>query len=184
MPSTLPPLDAAGEWARQGESPARIALESDPLRQSLPQTGPTRSRPLPLLPGYLASELAQESAGMPAAAPSEFDIHPQIEPERWVTPDDTWNTSSFKALNGGRMVARSTRPLPRPQRFRRVPRWRSLLYLLVLLLVIAIVSIGAVEITSLTKEVLGQPPRSTQPTPTHTTTATPLHTTPTAKPRK
>jgi hypothetical protein len=174
MPSTLPPLDAAGEWGRQGESPARIALESDPLRQSLPQVGPTRSQPLPLLPGYPASE--------PAAAPSEFDIHPQIEPERWVTPDDTWNTSSFKSLNGGRMVARPTRPLPRPQRFRRVPRWRSYLYLLVLLFVIAIVSIGAVEISSLTKEVFGQPPRSTQPTPTHT--ATPLHTTPTAKPRK
>src|SRR5258706_15305637 len=77
MPSTLPPLDAAGEGARQGESPARIALESDPLR-------------LPLLPGYPASELAQESAGMPAAAPSEFDIHRQIEPARWGTPDDTW----------------------------------------------------------------------------------------------
>ncbi|HZC77466.1 MAG TPA: hypothetical protein VE258_06935 [Ktedonobacterales bacterium] len=180
MPSTMPPLDAAGEWARQGESAARIALESDPLRQSLPQVEPTRSRPL--LPGYPASEPAQESAGTPAAAPSEFDIHPQIEPERWVTPDDTWNTSSFKALNGGRMVARSTRPLPRPQRFRRVPRWRSYLYLVVLLLVIAIVSLGAVEITSLTKEVFGQPPRSTQPAPTHT--ATPLHTTPTAKPRK
>src|SRR5260370_992969 len=137
-----------------------------------------------MLPGYSASEPAQESAGMPAAAPSELDIHPQIEPERWVTPDDTWNTSSFKALNGGRMAVRSTRPLPRPQRFRRVPRWRSYLYLLVLLLVIAIVSIGAVEITSLTKALFGQPPRSPQPTPPHTPTATPLHTTPTAKPRK
>jgi hypothetical protein len=53
----------------------------------------------------------------------------------------------------------------------------------VLLLVIAMVSMGAVGITSLTKESSGQP-RGTQPAPTHTTTATPLHTTPTAKPRK
>ncbi len=182
MPSTLPPLDAAGEWERQGESAARIAIGSDLLRQSLPQVEPTRSRPL--LPGYPASEPAHERTGVPAAAPSEFDIHPQIEPERWVSPDDTWNTTSFKALSGGRMAARPTRPLPRPERFRRVPRWRSYLYLVVLLLVIAMVSMGAVEITSLTKEVFRQPPRSTQPAPAHTTTATPLHTTPTAKPRK
>src|SRR5260370_38291961 len=49
MPSTLPPLDAAGEWGRQGEPAARIAFEPDPLRQGWPPFVPTTSRPL--LPG-------------------------------------------------------------------------------------------------------------------------------------
>ncbi|MGH2514903.1 MAG: hypothetical protein ACRDHP_04540 [Ktedonobacterales bacterium] len=111
--------------------------------------------------------------------PDDRATRPLFAPEQWVSDPDFWESKTHIALTGRRPVPRpKTVALKPPQRFRPAPRWRSMLVLLVVCLLIAFTLVGIVEIARLGTQALAPTHHTATPVPTHTLTvptATPHH---------
>ncbi|MGH2484718.1 MAG: hypothetical protein ACRDHE_01770 [Ktedonobacterales bacterium] len=109
----------------------------------------------------------------------EWEPQPSVARDRWVTPDDVLETSAhamYGAVNPYRL--RGARRLPRPVRFRPVPKWRSWGTLIVATAVILAALVGALIAGNVGAKLLG-PSATATPTVIHQHTATPV-----AKPKK
>lgn len=153
-------------------------------------TDDTRSDSGPLAP----SPLLAAAAGSPPVTPRppmrqapktisipepEWEPRPSVARDRWVTRDDVLADSEhamYGATKPFRVVAK--RPLPRPVRFRPVPKWRSWGILIVATVAIFAVLIGALIASHAGAKLLG-PSATATPTVVHQYTATPV-----TKPKK
>lgn len=188
MPQSQPLMDSSDD--QDTPHSHSVGVHSEPP-VALPRFGPEHNvRLTPPLPDSRFASTHDANPPLPplgepegdSGADSEASV--SIAPERWVANDDPWQTSSHMVVYG-RPVARPTRPishpLPRPQRFRRVPRWRSYLFLGIVLVAMVMTVAGAIEIGQLSKDVFGKPGSGATPTTSQTT---PAHTTPGATPKK
>lgn len=74
---------------------------------------------------------------------AEEDERPTVELKAWIRRDDYWQRTTYIALTGRQTSAAPlTRPLPRPQRFRRSSPMRSGLILLLTLALIVLIPVG------------------------------------------
>lgn len=134
-----------------------------------PQHPPTSSVPAP--PAWPKS-LEEDNGAAPPATLRDTDaspVQPSVEPGRWVHEPDFWEKETMIAMTGRYPVPRpKTRPLPPPQRFRPMARWKSVLALIALVVVAALACVGSIELGKLSIDVFG-----TQATPIVTQTAHP-----------
>lgn len=104
---------------------------------------------------------------------------PIFAPEQWVSDPDFWESKTHIAMTGRHPVPRpKSVSITPPQRFRPMPRWRSMLVLSLVCLLIAFIAIGGVELARLGTPVHGPTHHTATPAPTHTAvvpTATPTH---------
>lgn len=175
-----------------GDAATHVSIETAALGEGAPQQHkqhtPVASVPLPpalpieenrttrLSSSTLASSAHVSSAHVAAAhatgglhGPDEADAQPSIERDHWVQEPDFWEKETMIAMTGRYPVPRpKTRPLPPPQRFRPVARWKSMLLLSTLVVVTVLTCVGVLELGRLSAQVFG-----TQATPVVTHTAQP-----------
>src|SRR5579872_1741956 len=120
-----------------------------------------------------AGEMDGNSAGaFPPRRRDDRATRPLFAPEQWVSDPDFWESKTHIALTGRHPVPRpKTIALKPPQRFRPAPRWRSVLILLLVCLLIAAIAIGALEMGRLGTQVFGPTHHTATPVPTHTIAA-------------
>lgn len=190
MPDSAVPNSSSDPGRAQQGATNRLAVDSAPRQDAMPQHKPTSPAPLPgAWPASAAEPSVSAPAGeipiIPRPGPQrdrdENATRPLFGPDRWVSEQEFWETNTFIALSGRHAIPRPrTKPLQPPQRFRPMPRWRSYLLLVIVCLMIGGTLVGVVAISRLSTQVFGpQHPIST-PAPAHT--ATPAH--PTATPKK
>jgi hypothetical protein len=153
-------------------------------------TDDTRPDSGPLGPSSLLASAAETPTVMPRPpmrqAPktipipdAEWEPRPSVARDRWVTRDEVLADSEhamYGATKPFRVVTK--RPLPRPVRFRPVPKWRSWGLLIVATVAILAVLIGALIASHAGAKLLG-PSATATPTVVHQHTATPV-----TKPKK
>jgi hypothetical protein len=143
-----------GADARQRE---RTPVSSMPLPPVWPMEGDASVSPSP------AADRAEALRGS-----DEAGVQPSVEPGRWVQEPDFWEKETMIAMTGRHPVPRpKTRPLPPPQRFRPMARWKSMLALGVFVVVTALACAGGVALGRLSMESFGPTPTA-RPTGTHT----------------
>jgi hypothetical protein len=164
----LPPPWPHGEYAAAGTAPVNEmpAMENRYGRERTDDSGETDA----------GDDMGEESDFSPRRR-DDNATRPLFAPEQWVSDPDFWETKTHIALTGRHPVPRpKTLPLKPPQRFRPVPRWRSLLILLLVCGLIAFTAVGVVDIGRLGMQILGPTHHVATPVPTHTLavpTATP-----------
>jgi hypothetical protein len=187
---------------------ARVALDSAPRQHALPEHALASGLPLPPPwpslehhPGALAptnempaSSEAGEMDGVDDFGfdddadmedvfaprdPNDRRTRPLFTPEQWVSDPDFWESKTLIAITGRHPVPRPKMlDIKPPERFHPASRWRSMLILLIVCLLISGALIGVVEIGRFGMQVLGPTHSATPPVPTHTLvvpTATPHH---------
>lgn len=126
-----------------------------------------------------------ERSAQPAVAPTESrprvadisGVHAQVPQDYWLDDDPLERMRLNLGLRGTRPVTfEAGRPLPKPSRFKRAPRWMSILVLLVVLMGMAACVAGAVSFSA---SFLHHPPVTT---PAPSGTLSPAPTSPTAAP--
>lgn len=185
-PNSLPDPARAFDGAA-----TRLAVDSAPRQDPMPQHEPPHHQPLP--GAWPTATGGEPSASAPAGEipviapfdaprrPDDNATRPLFGPDRWVNEQDFWETNTFIALSGRQAVPRpKTVPLKPPQRFRPAPRWRSYLLLAVVCLMIFGAVVGIVAMGRFGSQALG--PQHMTATPVVTHNATPAH--PTATPKK
>ena len=147
-----PRLGVSGAEAQQRE---RTPVSSMPLPPVWPMEGDGTVSPSP----------ATDEGEAPRGA-DESGVRPSVEPGRWVQEPDFWEKETMITMTGRHPVPRpKTRPLPPPQRFRPVARWKSMLALGVFVVVTAFACGGSIVLGRLSIELFG--PQAT-PLGTHT----------------
>ncbi|HEX8983295.1 MAG TPA: hypothetical protein VF792_11025 [Ktedonobacterales bacterium] len=140
------------------------------------------------------TDSAREELGIPAHAsqthtstlqdmaesfPEESD-EPTVEHKAWLKDDDYWQRSTYIAVTGRQTVSlKQTRPLPRPDRFRKFSLWRSVTIFGLTIALIVLIPLGVIfaqrtasEHLKLPTSIPGLSPTVT-PVRTHTITPTP-----------
>lgn len=113
----------------------------------------------------VAAPSAAHATGISGDADA-FGARPSVEPGHWVHEPEYWGEETMIAMTGRYLVPRpKTRPLPPPQRFRPMARWKSMLALGALVLVTALACVGTVTLGKLTVEVFGSKPQATLTVP-------------------
>ncbi|HLZ22902.1 MAG TPA: hypothetical protein VKQ30_12340 [Ktedonobacterales bacterium] len=193
MPESTASHDMSDHTSQNSAPAPRTALNSGP-RQDMPPPHPIASAtPMPPpwpsvdgAPGAMQPANGVDGADemdvmsdFPPRRPEDKATRPLFAPEQWVSDPDFWETKTHIALTGRHPVPRpKTVALKPPQRFRPAPRWRSMLILLVVCVMIVATVIGTVELGRLGMQVIAPPHHSATPVPTHTIvvpTATPHH---------
>lgn len=111
----------------------------------------------------------------------EESERPTIEHQAWLKEDDYWQRSTYIAVTGRQTVRlKQTRPLPRPDRFRKPSIWRSLTIFGLTIALIVLIPLGVIFAQRVASTHLKLPtsiPGLSQPTVTpvgtHTITPTP-----------
>lgn len=140
------------------------------------------------LPTESDQPMAESAAEIGAERLNKDEDRPTVQSEAWLTQDDYWQRTTYIAVTGRHTAQRPpTRPLPRPNRFRRSSPLRSVIVLALTLALIVLIPIGVMvaQREAATKiKIPTNIPGLTQPTvaPTHVPTATPAK--PTATPKK
>ncbi|MGZ6390493.1 MAG: hypothetical protein ACXWQZ_14685 [Ktedonobacterales bacterium] len=157
--------DSARDAGYLGNPSIHVSTEPASEEDRPPQQhSPVSSVPLP--PAWPMREMGTT---LPSSAPDESGTHPSVEPTRWVQEPDFWEKETMIAMTGRYPVPRpKTRPLPPPQRFRPVARWKSMLLLGTLVAVTILACVGTIAMGKLSIDVFGS-----QATPTVTRTAQP-----------
>jgi hypothetical protein len=92
-------------------------------------------------------------------------VHSRVPPEYWLDDDPIEETRLSLGLQGARAVkTEAGRPLPPPRRFKRAPRWLTIVVLLVVTAAVAACVGGAISIAS----IYLQRPHTTGPVPAST----------------
>jgi hypothetical protein len=168
----LPPPWPQGEYDDAGTAPVNELPEMEN------RCGVGRTDESSKADAYADDDMDVESDFSPRRR-EDNATRPLFAPEQWVSDPDFWETKTHIALTGRHPVPRpKTLPLKPPQRFHPVPRWRSLLILVLVCGLIAFTVVGVVEIGRLGMQVLGPTHHVATPAPTHTLavpTATPHH---------
>jgi hypothetical protein len=104
-------------------------------------------------------------------------VRPTVESQAWLKQDDYWQRTTYIAVTGRHTAAAPpTRPLPRPHRFRKSSRVRSILVLALTLALIVVIPMGVVMAQRAAETHITLPtgiPGLTEPTqPIHTPTPT------------
>jgi hypothetical protein len=125
-------------------------------------------------------EIADETLG-------EEDERPTVEHQAWLKKDDYWQRSTYIAVTGRQTsAAPQTRPLPRPNRFRKSSPLRSITILILTVALIVLIPVGVILAQRAAEKTIKLPtniPGFSQPT--QTLTPAPTHTAkPTATPKK
>ncbi|HEX8036946.1 MAG TPA: hypothetical protein VF510_24020 [Ktedonobacterales bacterium] len=167
--------DSAHDAGYSGNPSIHVRTESASEEGMPPQHhSPVSSVPLP--PAWPIQEM---ETSLPSSAPDASGAHPSVEPGRWVQEPDFWEKETMIAMTGRYPVPRpKTRPLPPPQRFRPVARWKSMLLLGTLVTVTILACVGTIALGKFSIDVFGS-----QATPTVTRTAQPT-VSPTKPPHK
>lgn len=99
----------------------------------------------PTNPDPYAAPRRQAPATIPIET-DEWDAQPSISRDRWVTREELLSTSQH-AIYGTRSpyAHKRRRPLPRPRRFHRVPKWQSWTVLVLATVVSLVILFGAVR---------------------------------------
>lgn len=132
--------------------------------------------------------MAASAAEIGAERLHKDDDHPTVQSEAWLKQDDYWQRTTYIAVTGRHTAQRPpTRPLPRPNRFRRPSPLRSVVILALTLALMALIPIGVLVAQREAAAHIKIPtsiPGLSQPTatPTHAATTTPVK--PTATPKK
>lgn len=151
-----------------------------------PLTADSRPRPEEALPEELA-HAHTAMAGIADELAPDADDRPTVETRAWLKQDDYWKRTTYIAVTGRHTAAApGTRPLPRPKRFQRRSRVRSLLILALTLALIVLIPLGVVVAQQEAAAHIKLPtniPGLSQPTPTLTPAPT-ATTKPTATPKK
>lgn len=118
---------------------------------------------------------------------SDEGERPTVESRAWLKQDDYWQRTTYIAVTGRHTAsAPPTRPLPRPHRFRKSSRVRSLLTLALTLALIVVIPVGVLLAQHAAETHIKLPtsiPGLTAPTPTHTPAPT-VTAKPTPTPKK
>lgn len=112
--------------------------------------------------------------------PEESD-RPTVEHQAWLKDDNYWQRSTYIAVTGRQTAdLKQTRPLPRPDRFRKSSLWRSLAIFGLTIALIVMIPLGVIFAQSVASSHLKLPssiPGLSEPTVTpvgtHTITPTP-----------
>lgn len=189
--TTSPPFpDPALHASAEAGRPAYV---SEPRQETLTGYGPAPSHPLPppwpvldpdptgaptnAMEDMSGSDDLDEGMDIPLRRPEDAVTRPLFAPGQWVSDPDFWETKTHIAMTGRHPVPRpKTVALTPPQRFNPMARWKSLLVLLVVCLLIVFTVFGALEISQLGTQVLGPARHTATPAATHTIvlpTATP-----------
>jgi hypothetical protein len=160
-------LDAEGYAAGQIQSPS-IAHGSAVQSTVGEQTPPDAAPPVAPTNARQASDDVLDE---------DDDEQPTVEHQAWLKQDDYWQRTTYIAVTG-RQTAMSpyTRPLPRPERFRKVSAWRSLLILALTIALIVLIPLGVITAQREAATHIKLPssiPGLTQPTPQLTPSVTP-----------
>lgn len=150
---------ASDMWADSGP------LAPPPLLSGVADAPPAAPRPAP----------RQAPKTIPIPEP-EWEPRPSVARDRWVTRDEVLADSEhamYGATKPYRVVTK--RPLPRPVRFRPVPKWRSWGVLIISTAAILAVLVGALISSSVGAKLLG-PSATATPTVVHHPTVTPAAT--------
>lgn len=208
MPDATTSHDMPDPAPRASAPPAHVALDSMPRQQTPPAHDGTHGLPLPPpwpapdpdgtygppangmsvsngVNGMGSADGVDPSEGTDAEQdfaprnPDDSATRPLFAPEQWVSDPDFWTSKTHIALTGRHPVPRpKTLPLRPPQRFRPLPRWSSMLVLLVVCVLIVLTIIGVVALGHFGMQVINPPHHLATPVPTHTLTAptaTPPH---------
>jgi hypothetical protein len=156
------------------------------------ETGASPSSPdaEPVLPAAANEEQADRAASEQLGP--DMGDRPTVAHQSWLKEDDYWQRTTYTAITGRHTrVARPTRPLPRPRRFRRPSPVRSAVVLALTVALIVLIPLGVVVAQREAQAHIQLPsslptiPGLTQPTPTHTPRPTVTPTVkPTATPKK
>jgi hypothetical protein len=126
-----------------------------------------------------AERLASDAdyAGDAGAIVGDGGVRPTVESQAWLKQDDYWQRTTYIAVTGRHTAAAPpTRPLPRPHRFRKSSRVRSILVLALTLALIVVIPMGVVMAQRAAQTHITLPtniPGLTEPTqPIHTPAAT------------
>lgn len=202
MPDTTTTPNPSEPISQEGSPAARFTLDSGPREQiwSTHEPAPGAPLPPPWPPSPLDSALtrgtddtdemggadgldngAGDGMEIPLRRPDPAATRPLFAPEQWVSDPDFWESKTHIALTGRHPVPRPrTMPLRPPQRFHQMARWKSILILIFVCLLIAFTAVAVVEISRLGAQVIGPSRHIATPTvvPKHTIaapTATPRH---------
>lgn len=201
MPDTTTTPNPSEPASQEGSPTARFTFDSGPRQEMWPTRELVPGVPLP--PPWPSSppdpattraansmdatggsgdtdDGAGERMEIPLRRPDPAATRPLFAPEQWVSDPDFWESKTLIALTGRHPVPRPrTIPLQPPQRFHQMARWKSILILVFVCVLILFSVICVVEIGRLGSQVLG-------PSPHITPTAVPAHTiaAPTATPHK
>jgi hypothetical protein len=108
----------------------------------------------------------------PAMEPTSLTVYeaplvPRVTPEHWLPEPDYW------LADHQRIPRPPTRPITRPQRFRRVSRARSSAMVLFILLALVVLGAGMVEAGHLSYQLFNSPITLPSLLPTHATPTVP-----------
>jgi hypothetical protein len=128
----------------------------------------------PVTAAEIGAERLTGDAGEPDSAGG---VRPTVESQAWLKQDDYWQRTTYIAVTGRHTAAAPpTRPLPRPHRFRKSSRVRSILVLALTLALIVVIPMGVVMAQRAAQTHITLPtniPGLTEPTqPIHTPAAT------------
>ena len=88
---------------------------------------------------------AERLTGDAGELDSAGGVRPTVESQAWLKQDDYWQRTTYIAVTGRHTAAAPpTRPLPRPHRFRKSSRVRSILVLALTLALIVVIPMGVV----------------------------------------
>ncbi len=132
------------------------------------------------IPAHASQTQSSTVQDMAESFPEDSD-EPTVEHQAWLKEDDYWQRSTYIAVTGRQTVSlKQTRPLPRPDRFRKPSLWRSMTIFGLTIALIVLIPLGVIFTQRMAAEHLKLPtsiPGLSQPTAspvgTHTITPTP-----------
>lgn len=171
----------AAQGARLSTAQASVTQNGD---SALPEAEDEARTPMTAA-DISAERLARDDGGDGDDGDS---VRPTIESQAWLKQDNYWQRTTYIAVTGRHTAAAPlTRPLPRPHRFRKSSRARSILILALTLALIVVIPLGVVMAQHAAETHIKLPtniPGLTEPTqPTQMRTPTETIT-PTVKPKQ
>jgi hypothetical protein len=132
------------------------------------------------VPAHASQTQSSTVQDMAELFPEDSD-EPTVEHKAWLKEDDYWQRSTYIAVTGRQTVSlKQTRPLPRPDRFRKLSLWRSMTIFGLTIALIVLIPLGVIFAQRAAADHLKLPtsiPGLSQPTAspvgTHTITPTP-----------
>jgi hypothetical protein len=171
-------MDYSSSWDDPNTTlPGTPRPSSVPLPRPLPTPLPQSA---PELRAELRAELLREPKVTRPIGADELGLGPSVAREQWVRAleVEAWETAQM-LVTGKRSITRAltyppARSLPRPQRFRPHSKWRGVMVFAVLLIIMVILTFGAVQAAHLSDQLLGAPATTAPHTvPTMSATLTP-----------
>lgn len=156
------------------QPPPRLSQTPHPFIEN-----PTAAPPAEMLPKAASAAEPTQILFPPQLPPPPHErqrvvdvsgIHSRVPPDYWLEEDPMEEARVELGLTGSRPIVREAgRPLPKPQRFRGLPRWASVL---TLVLVTAFIGVACVILFAIASQALLHPATPLAPSPTHTVAPT------------